>query len=60
MITKERKQEIMAAVEYEINRHISKQSLVSYVLDDMVSEESDWYWENCEGSYVVECGDFEE
>ena len=38
MITKERKQEIMDAVEYEINRHISKQSLVSYIPDDMGSE----------------------
>jgi hypothetical protein len=58
MISKERKEEIMAAVAYGVNRHISKQSIESYILDDMDNqEEADWYRENCFGNYIVECGD---
>ena len=60
MISKERKQEIMAEVAYSINKWISKQSLESMALKDLDADEADWYRENCWGNYEVECGDFEE
>lgn len=60
MITKERKEEIMAEVAYAVNKWISKQSIVSMALEDLDEDEADWYRENCFGNYEVECGDFEE
>lgn len=60
MISKERKEEIMAEVAYEVNKWISKQSIVSIALEDLDEDEVDWYRENCFGNYEVECGDFEE
>lgn len=60
MISKERKEEIMAEVAYEVNKWISKQSIVSMALEDLDGDEADWYRENCFGNYEVECGDFEE
>ena len=60
MISKERKQEIMAEVDYSINKWISKQSIVSMALEDLDEDEAEWYRENCFGSYEVECGDDEE
>lgn len=58
MISKERKQEIMAEVAYSINKWISKQSLESMALEDLDEDEAAWYRENCWGNYEVECGDF--
>lgn len=60
MITKERKEEIIATIEYAINRHINKQSLVYYTLEDLLSgEEREWYEETCDGRYEVSCCDFD-
>jgi hypothetical protein len=59
MISKERKQEIMAEVAYSINKWISKQHLESMALEDLDADEAEWYRENCWGNYEVECGDFE-
>lgn len=43
MISKERKEEIMAEVAYEVNKWISKQSIVSMALEDLDEDEADWY-----------------
>ena len=59
MISKERKQEIMAEVAYSINKWISKQSLESMALEGLDGDEAEWYRENCWGNYEVECGDEE-
>lgn len=61
MISLERKKEIITEVEYSVNRHISKQSVVYYAIDDLLTEEEkEWYEDNCFGNYVVQFGDFEE
>lgn len=60
MISKERKEEIMAEVAYSINKWINKEDLESMVVEQLNSEEADWYRENCFGNYEVGCGDFEE
>ncbi len=59
MISKERKEEIIAEIAYSVNKWISKQSLLSSALEDLDEEEREWFDENCFGSYEIECGDFE-
>jgi len=58
MITKERKEEIIAEIAYSVNRCIDKQSTLSVCLEDLLSkDEQDWFQENCFCSYIIECGD---
>lgn len=59
MISKQRKEEIMAEVAYSINKWIDKEDLESMAIEQLNSEEADWYRENYFGDYEVECGDFE-
>ncbi len=59
MISKERKEEIIAEIAYSVNKWISKQSLLSCALEDLDDEERKWFDENCFGNYEIECGDFE-
>jgi len=59
MISLERKEEIIAEVTYAVDRCISKQSIISTILEDLLSDaEREWFNENCFGNYIIECGDF--
>lgn len=59
MISKERKEEIMAEVAYSVNKWIDNRSILSDALCDLDEEEREWFEENCFGNYEIECGDFE-